>query len=104
MSSASRDLLLTGRVAERHLRGVRDIPSAGHEIALHGYPHRSPATLDRTEEERELVAALAARPPRRAFFLSRRSNQRVRRSPTESDDKLVRINLDKLRDEPPRNG
>jgi peptidoglycan/xylan/chitin deacetylase (PgdA/CDA1 family) len=46
-----------GRVAERHPERVRDILAAGHEVALHGYTHRSPATLARAEEEAELVRA-----------------------------------------------
>ncbi|MEA2280323.1 MAG: peptidoglycan-N-acetylglucosamine deacetylase [Solirubrobacteraceae bacterium] len=48
-----------GRVAERHPQRVREIVAAGHELALHGYTHRSPATLSRDEEESELVRAKA---------------------------------------------
>ena len=44
-----------GRVAERHPDRVREIIAADHELALHGYTHRSPATLDRDEEEAELA-------------------------------------------------
>jgi peptidoglycan/xylan/chitin deacetylase (PgdA/CDA1 family) len=44
-----------GRVAERHPERVREIVAAGHELALHGYTHRSPAGLSREEEESELV-------------------------------------------------
>jgi peptidoglycan/xylan/chitin deacetylase (PgdA/CDA1 family) len=46
-----------GRVAERHPDRVREILADGHEVALHGYTHRSPATLPREEEEAELVKA-----------------------------------------------
>jgi peptidoglycan/xylan/chitin deacetylase (PgdA/CDA1 family) len=46
-----------GRVAERYPGRVREILAAGHEVALHGYTHRSPATLPREEEEAELVRA-----------------------------------------------
>jgi peptidoglycan/xylan/chitin deacetylase (PgdA/CDA1 family) len=46
-----------GRVAERHPDRVREIVAAGHELALHGYTHRSPAGLSREEEESELVRA-----------------------------------------------
>jgi peptidoglycan/xylan/chitin deacetylase (PgdA/CDA1 family) len=46
-----------GRVAERYPERVREILAAGHEVALHGYTHRSPATLPREEEEAELVKA-----------------------------------------------
>ena len=46
-----------GRVAERHPERVREILAAGHEVALHGYTHRSPATLPRDEEAEELVKA-----------------------------------------------
>lgn len=46
-----------GRVAERYPERVREILAAGHEVALHGYTHRSPATLPRDEEESELVRA-----------------------------------------------
>jgi peptidoglycan/xylan/chitin deacetylase (PgdA/CDA1 family) len=48
-----------GRVAERHPGRVREIVAAGHEVALHGYTHRSPATMSRDEEEAELVRAKA---------------------------------------------
>jgi peptidoglycan-N-acetylglucosamine deacetylase len=48
-----------GRVAERHPHRVREIVAAGHELALHGYTHRSPATLSREEEESELTRARA---------------------------------------------
>jgi peptidoglycan/xylan/chitin deacetylase (PgdA/CDA1 family) len=48
-----------GRVAERHPGRVREILAAGHEVGLHGYTHRSPATLPREEEEAELVKAKA---------------------------------------------
>lgn len=48
-----------GRVGERHPARVREILGAGHEVALHGHTHRSPATLQRAEEEDELVRARA---------------------------------------------
>ena len=48
-----------GRVGERHPGRVREIVAAGHEVGLHGYTHRSPATLSREEEESELVRARA---------------------------------------------
>jgi peptidoglycan/xylan/chitin deacetylase (PgdA/CDA1 family) len=44
-----------GRVAETHPDRVRDIVAAGHELAAHGYTHRSPTALTRDEEEDELV-------------------------------------------------
>jgi peptidoglycan/xylan/chitin deacetylase (PgdA/CDA1 family) len=44
-----------GRVAERHPHRVQDILEAGHELAHHGYTHRSPALLSASEEEEELV-------------------------------------------------
>lgn len=47
-----------GRVAERHAERVQQIAAAGHEIAHHGYTHRSPTTLSRDEEEVELVKGL----------------------------------------------
>src|SRR4051794_11649108 len=46
-----------GRVAERHGGRVAEIVAAGHEIALHGYTHRSPATMAPQEERAELVRA-----------------------------------------------
>jgi peptidoglycan/xylan/chitin deacetylase (PgdA/CDA1 family) len=57
-----------GRVGERHPGRVREIVAAGHEVALHGYTHTSPANLSREAEEAELVKArgiledLGARP------------------------------------------
>jgi peptidoglycan-N-acetylglucosamine deacetylase len=44
-----------GRVAERHPDRVRAIVDRGHELAHHGYTHRSPTTFDADEEETELV-------------------------------------------------
>jgi peptidoglycan-N-acetylglucosamine deacetylase len=48
-----------GRVAERHPTKVRLIISEGHEVAVHGYTHRSPTNLSRDEEEDELTKTLA---------------------------------------------
>jgi peptidoglycan/xylan/chitin deacetylase (PgdA/CDA1 family) len=48
-----------GRVAERYPDRVREILAAGHEVALHGYTHQSPATMPRDAEEAELVRAKA---------------------------------------------
>jgi peptidoglycan/xylan/chitin deacetylase (PgdA/CDA1 family) len=44
-----------GRVAERHPERVREIVRRGHELAHHGYTHRSPGSLDAAEEETELL-------------------------------------------------
>ena len=46
-----------GRVGERHPARVREILAAGHEVGLHGFTHRSPATMPVDEERAELVAA-----------------------------------------------
>src|SRR5579875_135323 len=43
-----------GRVAERHPQEVDRIVSAGHELAHHGYTHRSVTSLDAEEEEEEM--------------------------------------------------
>ncbi len=43
-----------GRVAERHPEQVRRIVSEGHELAHHGYTHRSVTTLEDAEEEAEM--------------------------------------------------
>jgi len=48
-----------GRVAERHPEKVRRIIADGHEVAVHGYTHRSPSNLTRGEEEDELTRTLA---------------------------------------------
>jgi peptidoglycan-N-acetylglucosamine deacetylase len=47
-----------GRVAERYPQRVAEIVAAGHELAHHGYTHRSPARFSREQEESELVRAL----------------------------------------------
>jgi peptidoglycan/xylan/chitin deacetylase (PgdA/CDA1 family) len=47
-----------GRVAERYPDEVRRIVGEGHEVAVHGYTHRSPRELTRAEEESELAKAL----------------------------------------------
>ena len=48
-----------GRVAERYPRKVARILAEGHEVAVHGYTHRSPTDLSRNEEQDELQKALA---------------------------------------------
>jgi peptidoglycan/xylan/chitin deacetylase (PgdA/CDA1 family) len=47
-------------VAERHPGRVREILSAGHEVAHHGYTHTSPAGLSPADEEAELERGLVA--------------------------------------------
>ena len=47
-----------GRVAERHPDTVRAIVAAGHELAHHGYTHRSVLSLGPDEEREELVRGL----------------------------------------------
>jgi peptidoglycan-N-acetylglucosamine deacetylase len=47
-----------GRVAERYPDHVRRIIDAGHELAHHGYTHRSPAAMERDEEVEELQQGL----------------------------------------------
>jgi peptidoglycan/xylan/chitin deacetylase (PgdA/CDA1 family) len=46
-----------GVVAERYPDRVEAIVAAGHELAVHGYTHTSPAKLSRSEEEDELRRA-----------------------------------------------
>jgi len=48
-----------GRVGERHPQRVKEILGAGHEVGLHGYTHRSPQTMSKTEEREELTKARA---------------------------------------------
>lgn len=50
---------VVGKVAERYPDKVRRIIADGHEVAAHGYTHRSPTTLTREEEEDELTRTLA---------------------------------------------
>ena len=50
---------VVGKVAERYPDKVRRIIAEGHEVAVHGYTHRSPTTLTREEEEDELTRTLA---------------------------------------------
>ena len=53
-----RSFFVPGRVAERHPERVKEIVSAGHELAHHGYTHTSPTRLTRDEEEAELAKGL----------------------------------------------
>lgn len=46
-----------GRVAEAHAERVKEILAEGHEVAYHGYTHRSPVDFSREEEEQEIVKA-----------------------------------------------
>jgi peptidoglycan-N-acetylglucosamine deacetylase len=46
---------VVGRVAERYPERVVEILAAGHEVAHHGYTHRSPCDLTAEEEEAELL-------------------------------------------------
>jgi peptidoglycan-N-acetylglucosamine deacetylase len=47
-----------GRVAERHPEQVRQIVSAGHELAHHGYTHRPVTRLEPDQEEEEMRRGL----------------------------------------------
>jgi peptidoglycan/xylan/chitin deacetylase (PgdA/CDA1 family) len=47
-----------GAVAARYPDRVREILAGEHEVALHGYAHRSPAALSPDEEEDELRRSL----------------------------------------------
>jgi peptidoglycan/xylan/chitin deacetylase (PgdA/CDA1 family) len=47
-----------GRVAERHPSRVQELIAAGHEVAHHGYTHRSPTELGEGGEEEELLQGL----------------------------------------------
>ena len=47
-----------GRVAERYPDRVGQIVEAGHELAHHGYTHRSPTSMAREEEEAEIQRGL----------------------------------------------
>ena len=49
-----------GRVAETHPACIPSILEGGHEVALHGYTHRSPASLTIDEERDELTRGLGA--------------------------------------------
>lgn len=49
-----------GRVAENHPHCVESILAAGHEVAHHGYTHRTPAQLSRDEEIVEFERSIAA--------------------------------------------
>lgn len=55
---AGATFFVPGAVAARYPDAVRDMLAAGHEVALHGYTHRSPAALTAAEEEDELLRSL----------------------------------------------
>src|SRR5580658_3347204 len=44
-----------GHTMETYPAHCRAVFEAGHEIAHHGWTHRTPASLGREEEERELI-------------------------------------------------
>jgi peptidoglycan-N-acetylglucosamine deacetylase len=54
----SATFFVPGRVAERYPAAVAAIVEAGHELAHHGYTHRSPAMLSPAAEEDELARGL----------------------------------------------
>lgn len=54
----SATFFVPGAVATRYPERVEEILAGGHEVALHGYTHRSPAALSAAEEEDELVRSL----------------------------------------------
>jgi peptidoglycan-N-acetylglucosamine deacetylase len=54
----SATFFVPGRVAERYPDKVRRILEDGHEVAVHGYTHRSPTDLTREEEDDELTKTL----------------------------------------------
>jgi peptidoglycan/xylan/chitin deacetylase (PgdA/CDA1 family) len=49
-----------GHTIETYPAHCRAVHAAGHEIAHHGWTHRTPASLGREEEERELIRGNAA--------------------------------------------
>jgi peptidoglycan-N-acetylglucosamine deacetylase len=49
-----------GRVAENYPEAVETIQAAGHEVAHHGYTHRTPAALTYAEEVEEFERSVAA--------------------------------------------
>jgi len=61
---------IPGHTLESYPASCRTVFEAGHEIGHHGWTHRTPASLGREEEERELIRgnaaieALAGRKPR----------------------------------------
>jgi peptidoglycan/xylan/chitin deacetylase (PgdA/CDA1 family) len=44
-----------GHTIESAWRSVESYVNAGHELAHHGWTHRVPASVDRAEEEEEIV-------------------------------------------------
>jgi peptidoglycan/xylan/chitin deacetylase (PgdA/CDA1 family) len=58
--AVSATFFVPGQIAEAHGDTIRTIVDAGHEVALHGYTHTSPAGMTATEEEGELLRGKAA--------------------------------------------
>jgi peptidoglycan-N-acetylglucosamine deacetylase len=54
----SATFFVPGAVAERYPDKVRRMLEDGHEVAVHGYTHRSPSDLSREEEREELTKTL----------------------------------------------
>jgi peptidoglycan/xylan/chitin deacetylase (PgdA/CDA1 family) len=51
---------IPGHTLESYPASCRKVFAAGHEIGHHGWTHRTPASLGREEEERELIRGNAA--------------------------------------------
>ena len=51
---------IPGHTLESYPASCRQVFEAGHEIGHHGWTHRTPASLGREEEERELIRGNAA--------------------------------------------
>jgi peptidoglycan/xylan/chitin deacetylase (PgdA/CDA1 family) len=49
---------IPGQAAELHPAAVEAIAAAGQEIAVHGYTHEAPSSMDREREDEHLRRAL----------------------------------------------
>jgi peptidoglycan/xylan/chitin deacetylase (PgdA/CDA1 family) len=71
--SLTATFFIVGKVAEDHPEAIRAIAAHGHELAIHGYTHKSPSAQTRKEEDQSIARTLAILEPYRPSIAGYRS-------------------------------